>query len=393
MDTPIENELSQWQLYLTNINSNLLELFEQMEFQLIKARANDTNNGYTGITKVKADKCIHSVWTLWEQNKLLSEVLDKANKLYSKHSFINNTEDEVKELLNSTLVVIEEQHVDINERNLLGGENKEKKGTPKDLLNNMQLTFESICSDIKEISYAEETMQSRLSNIKDEIAKLSYTVKRLGITNIPEFDTKKITKVESDPLQGVMELDKLVYSIEKYRASIMSIEEDYNNIGESFSKVRSMLSELKEVREKSKSIVRESNKIFDLYENVKPIISEEVLNSLEDWLMVLENKLNEGIIKAVKVGVLKLEQECNFKLELERENYYINSKNYMEWLDLKGEFKALVAKFIILKAKGRYLGSVQDELIENTRAALYASKVDLGRCRKLVRNLELTMKD
>ena len=392
MDTPIDNELSQWQVYLTNISSNLIELCDEMEFQLIKARAKDTTNGYTGITKVKADKCMEAVGTLWDRYKLLSEVLDKANKLHSKHSFFNNTEEEVRELLNSSLIVIEEQHVDINERNLLSGEHKEKKSTPKELLKHMQLTFESICSDIKEISYAEETVQNRLKSIKDEISRLTHTVKALGITNIPEFDTEKISKVESDPLKGALELDKLVYSIEKYRASIRSVEEDYNTIGESFNKVRTMLSELKELREKSISAVSESNKIFKNNKNLKPVISEEVLNSLEDWLTVLEGKLKEGAIKAVKVGALKLEQECSLKLEVERENYYINSKDYNEWLDLKGEFNALMAKAAILKAKGRCPGSLQDELVEKTRAELYASKVDLDRCRQLVRNFELTMK-
>jgi hypothetical protein len=97
--------LSEWQLYLTNISTNLMELSDQMEYQIIKLKAEDPLNGFTGITKTKAKQCIDSMGSLWRYFALLSEVVEKANELYKRNSFLNNTEDETREILENATIV------------------------------------------------------------------------------------------------------------------------------------------------------------------------------------------------------------------------------------------------------------------------------------------------
>lgn len=391
MDIPAINMLGKWKLYLTNISSNLMELSDQTEFQLIKLKAADRINGYTGITKQRSDRCIESVGVLWQQFALLSEVIEKAASFEGRRSILYNPEDDIRKLLEETLIVIDRSHVDINERNLLEDETDEKKATPRDLLKHMQECFEEVCRDVTEISRAEETLESRLASIKKDISLLNSIAIRLGITNIPVFETHKVTEVERDPLKGIMELDKLVYSIEKYRASIKSLEDDYNSIVNSFSKVRGMLCELNELSIKSNDAIMKSRVVFGDRATVKPAISQEVVNSLKDWLSVLENKLTEGSLKAVKIGVSKLEKECSIKLERERECFEANSKAYNEWLDLKGEFRALLAKADILKARGLLFDVSLNILIENINAAFNANSVDLEVCRQLIRKFKLSL--
>ena len=392
MEKPVGELLSQWQLFLTNISSNLMELSEQMEYQIIKLRAKDTTNGYTGITKVKAENCVASVGALWQYFALLAEVVERANSLYSKNSFLNNTESDVRQLLNSATIIVETERIAINERKLISSENNEKKATSGELLKYMQESFESVCSIVTEITKAAETVDARLSNIKSDIAKLNSTSNRLGITNIPAFNTEKVAEIERNPLQGSMELDKLVYSIEKYRASIKSIEGDYNNIVHTFNKVTNMISELKDVAARSKDVVEKSQKIFENKQAIKPVIGEDILKSLQDWLQVLESKLSEGQFNAVRIGVSKLEKECSIKLKIERENYYESSRNYNDWLDLKGQFNALKAKAEALKAKGLLLDNSLNEQLKITQSALYANVVNLDNCRQLVRKFELSLK-
>lgn len=391
MDKPINNCLSQWKSYLTNISSNLMELSDQTEFQLIKLKTTDRNNGYTGITRIRADKCVESVGVLWQQFALLSEVIERAGGLERKQSILYNPEEDIRKLLEDTLIVIDKEYVDISQRNLLEDENNEKVATPMFLLKHMQESFEEICRDVREISGAEEAIQSRLSNIKLEIKKLNTTVGRLGITNLPQFEINKVTEMERDPLQGMIELDKLVYSIEKYRASIRIIEEDYKGIINSFNRIRSMLVELNELGIKSKDEIEKSRTTFGDIKMVNTVISNEVLKSLRDWLLVLENKLTEGALQAVKVGVSKLEKECSLKLDRERESYEGNSRAYKEWLDLKGQFQALLAKEEVLRARGLLVDASLNALIEATKAALYSNPVNLDACRQLVKKFKLSL--
>lgn len=392
METPIDNVLSQWKTYLTNISSNLMELSDQMDFQLIKSRAKDSTNGYTGMTKIRADQCIEVLGRLWRYFSLLSEVIDKANNLYSKNSFLNNTENEVKRILESSTIIIETERIAINDRNLLGNENNEKKATPKELLNYMQQSFEELCKNVVEISKASESIEARLNNIKIDINKLNSTAKSLGVNDFPIFNTEKIMKIEQDPLQGTIELDKLVYDLEKYRASIRILEREYNNLISTLSRIKEMLSEMSNLSEKSKHTITEARKVFGATKNIYPTISIEVLLSLQDWLSVLEDKLALGNLKAVAVGAAKLENECLLKLNLERENYIYNSREYNEWLDLKGQFKALSAKLEVLKAKGVLFNPTLNEIIRETELALYANLVDLDKCRILVRKFEQNLK-
>lgn len=391
MNMPAINMLNKWKLYLTNISSNLMELSGQTEFQLIKLKVADNTNGYTGITRQRADRCIEAVGALWQQFALLSEVIDKAAAFEGRRSILYNPDEDIRKLLEETLIVIDRSHIDINERNLLEDETDEKRATPRDLLKHMQHSFEEACRDVTEISNAERDIKSRLVNIKKDISILNSTAMKLGQKNIPVFEIKSITDIERDPLKGIMELDKLVYSIEKYRASIKTLENEYNSITESFNRIRRMLWELKELGIKSKDAVSKSIALFGEGITFKPVISQEVLNSLRDWLSVLENKLDEGEFRAVRIGASNLEKECLLKLERERECFTSNSKAYNEWMDLKGEFKALLAKADILKTRGLLPDDSLNILIQNINTAINSNPVDIEICRQHVEKLKLSL--
>lgn len=391
MDKPAHSLIGQWKLYLTNISSNLMELTDGTEYGLIKTRAADKKNGYTGITKERADRCIQSVGVLWQQFALLSEVVEKAAAMQAKGSILYNPEEDIRKLFKETMLVIDRSHVDINERNLIEDETDEKMATPSQLLKHMQEDYGELCRNIKEISMAEESLSSRLANIKSGISRLNSTVKRLGTANTPEFELSRVSEMERDPVWGMLELDKLVYSIEKYRASIKTLEEAYNEIQGNLKRIRSMLDELKELSKKSRDAEKRSRELFGDVNYLMPVVSQEVLKSLEDWLVVLESKLKEGAIKAVGVGASRLEVECSQKLQREREACEFNSKAYNEWLDLKGEFKALLAKAEVLRSRGLLMDNSLNGLIEKINAALHQYPVNMDMCRQLMKKIKLSL--
>jgi uncharacterized protein YoxC len=144
MEMPVDRLVKQWQSYLTNISSNLMELTDQTEYQLIKMKAEDKAKGYTGITAEKAKRCVESVGKLWSHFAHLSDVVEKAVSLNSKRSIMYNSGNEVIELLEKTQIVIDKEHVSINSRNLLEDETDEKMSTPKELLKHMQESFQNI---------------------------------------------------------------------------------------------------------------------------------------------------------------------------------------------------------------------------------------------------------
>lgn len=391
MDKPVQNLIGQWKQYLTNISSNLMELTDGTEYGLIKTRAGDTKNGYTGVTRERARKCIQSVGVLWQQFALLSEVVEKAAAMQSRASILYNPEEDIRKLFENTMIIIDREHVDISERNLIEDETDEKMATPTQLLKHMQEAYVELCRDIKEISRAEESLNSRLDNIKSSINRLNLTVKRLGIANAPEFQLSRVSEIERDPLRGMEELDKLVYSMEKYRASIREMEKEYDRIQEILKRIRPMLDELKELSIKSKDALKRSNELFGDLNTKMPIISPEVIKSLEDWLSVLEKKLKEGAIRAVGVGTSRLEKECSLKLQSERAALEFNSKALNEWMDLKGEFKALLAKAEVQRTRGLIMDNFINELAGKIDAALNQYPVNLDMCRQLMKKFKLSL--
>ena len=391
MGTPEQDILSSWQSYLTNISSNLMELSDQTEYKIIKAGAADLKNGYTGITKELAQRCVDSVGTLWRYFALLSEVVDKAASLYSKKSFLYNSGEDIRELFEKTSVVIDSKHVDVKDRNILDDEKDEKKATPKELLQLMQQTFENTGQDIKKIVNAQNELDIRLANIKKEIEGLGSFAAKFNISSIPEFDTQKINKLVSDPLTGMIELDKLVYNIEKYRASIRDIEEEYNNTQKKLETISAILSELSALAARSRNALTESRRIFGIQKDERPVIEEQIVESLKDWHKTLQNKFKEGAVKAVKIGAAKLEREALDKLQRETENYNYNSRLYNEWLDLKGQFSALTAKADVLKTRGQLFSSSVNDLIIQTAAVMNAFPVNFEYCKELVKKISLSL--
>jgi hypothetical protein len=367
-----------------------MELSDQMEYQIIKDKAMDSANGYVGATKVKADQCIDSIGTLWRYFALLSEVVEKANELYKKDSFLKDTEAEALELLETSPIVMETEKIAISERSLLSGENKEKRATPRQLLIYMQECFESVSRAVAEIFKASETVDNRINNIKAEIDNLNSRAQYLRLNRVPAFDLDKLTEAERNPLQALRTLDSLSCSVEKFKADLQSLEKDYDQVIEAFGRVRNILTELKALAAKSQEAASKSLELFN--NKIKPTIGADIIKSLEDWLRTLENKLGEGFLEAVKIGVNRLEQECLMKLKVERENYFENFRDYNEWLDLKGQFKALCAKAEVLRARGLNLHYGLQEQMEVTRAALYADKINLEECRQLIRKFELSLK-
>jgi hypothetical protein len=126
--------------------------------------------------------------------------------------------------------------------------------------------------------------------------------------------------------------------------------------------------------------------------DLRPSIGQEVLVSLKDWLSTLRGKLSEGSLNAAKIGAQRLENECISKLNLEKENYYINSRDYNEWLDLKGEFKALNAKLDALRVRGLSFDNSVGVLAEDLHKSLYAEIVNLNSCRQLIERFRLSLK-
>lgn len=392
MDIPIGTILKRWQSYVTTISRNLMELSEQTDVKIIKFKAKDTANGYTGITKAKAVKAVDDLDTLWRYYALLSDVVDKAGILYSKNSFLNNTENAVKTLLESTPITLETEHIDISNRGLLSPEHKNTKVSLQELLKFMQESFEATRNTFNEISHAAETLKAKLEDMENEIRNLYNTAMHLGLVDMPLFEAAKTAKNESDPLQGLVELDTLFYRVENYKASIKSAMDDLNETTNTLKSIKDMLLSIEDLAKKSENAILEAQKVFGTAYSGRPVISQDVLESLKDWLVVLENKLSEGSINAAKIGALRLEKECILKLNIERENYNSNSKDYNEWLDLKGEFNALLAKLNGLTARGLSFDNSLNVLVRDIQSALGAHNTNLANVRELIKKFHLSLK-
>lgn len=321
MDEPIDIIISKWQERQTIISNNLMELYEHPYVKIIKSMTRDTINGYTGITKVKSLQCIKKLDDLWKYYALLSDTIDTAININNKRSFLNNTEKEVKDFLKSPSIVFETQYVSINNRSLLSTGKIEKKITLDELLKYMQNSFENVRKNINQIIRASEYNKLQLISAKAEITKLNIKLNTFGISEIQLFDITKITQIERDPLQGMIELDKLVYNLEKYKVYVKSFEQEYKFVIQHLNKIENLVAELAILAAKSQNAINQSTKLFNYKKNVKPIISDEVLKSLEDWLQLLKDKLCYKNLAAIKIGTIKLEKECLNKLKIERENY------------------------------------------------------------------------
>jgi hypothetical protein len=374
---------------VTTISRNLMEFGETEAVKIVRVRFKDPTNGYTGVTRDKVAKAIKTLDGLWESYLLLARVVEEATGLAGKNGFFHNTGVELTELLEGNSIELPAEHISITSRGLLSAENKVERITPAELLQAMEQQFCEARDCVNEISMAIAQAKPRLSAIGQQSVTLTNWGKTLGTASrLPDDMEKVLVSLDKDPLGCAAEIDRLENEFAKERLLLQAIEEEHTSTRQALERARAMVSELRELSARSVAAIEETKEKIQHPEGLVLPISEEAIASLSAWLDSLEGNASAGRYCAVKVGITKLQTECESRLMAERESYTKNRAALDERAELKGSFKAFYAKAEALRAKGMPLGDTLLGLALEAEHILNTVPFDLKMGRRAVEAYE-----
>jgi hypothetical protein len=383
----------QWVDRLTTISRNLMELSEAETTKIIRARLKDPVRGYRGVTREKADRGVAMLDHLLQQYVLLTDVVNEAADLAKKSTLFHNYDARINELLYGPSVVMAQEQVDLHARGLLDDGQRVVRATPAQVLAQMEQSFAGARDTLTAIAAAMVNVQPRLTAVRDKMTKLDEWAKSLGVTStatMPAY-VSALAVVESDPLGGTAEIDRIDRSLTQRRDELQAIDAERKEIIASIERGKTLLTALQDQLARASSAFAEARQLLADQGELVPPAGDDAITSLGEWLSTLAQNATSGRFAAVKVGMVKWERECTDRLNAARASYERNRALLDEMDELKGRFTASSAKANVLRRRGVVLSDAVEATARQAQVVLDAVPFAIRAARSLVEAFEVAV--
>ena len=382
-------QINQWKDNLTLISRNLMDLAEYESTKIVRVKLKESNNSYCGITRKKATEAFRILDNLWEGYASLAQVVNEASTLAQKNNIFSSNTDQIRKLLEGESVRLPNEHVEVADRGLLVNANQESRITLSQMTESMQKSFEEARDMLSTIAETADRIKPRVTALWNEATSLADTAKTLG-TNYDATSgiSKALEKVDSDPIGCEGELAGLEVELAKQKLLIKEVKAEYAEVTASLDKTRVTVNQLKDLIKISAKASEEVRNELVNPEGLVNTLGQEVTDSLIEWVKTLEDNAKAGRLKAVKIGITKLEQECNLRMTYANTNYTHCKDLLNEREELKGLLSALRAKSKYIQSKGLTLGADLENVYNKTKTSIEKIPTDMVIVRKLMKAFE-----
>ena len=392
VDSTLEAQLQSWQERITTISRNLMELGEAETTRTVRARLKNAQHPYSGLTAGQAGAAITMLDGLWEDYVLLAGVIEKAFDLAKRSGLFHDNTAQIVALLNGPSVELPAIHVPLQSRGLLDASNQRACTTLAAVMEAMQHEFVLARDQIVRITKAESEARAQLDALDAEAASLKTWAASLGVELVDvEAVAQALANFNADPLSGALALDALASQLAGQRKQLQLLDAQRQAVATDLNAATQALEELKDLLQRSTAAVEESReKILEPQGLLDPM-AKQALEPMQTWLNTLSETLAAGRWRSVKVGLAKWQADCDTYLAAERQRYAGNRAALDERADLRGRYKALVAKCQSYQQRGMSLDETLESLAQQTETALQARPFDLAAARRLVNSYETAL--
>lgn len=388
MSHEIDQLLRFWQNQLDTATQNLLELQELPTYQRL------CNTKLTGMTATKVTPALAAMNDLFQYFDLLVQTVNKASQLRQQlPKFLASEQkiDEIKKLLNGASIELSGAKIPLAKRQLLTVNNQINAITPNQLLEMMIHGFSIARDAVLEVDGVWEKLDHIIFDMQTEVNYLQELATSVGENNLTELNQAKNhlnllqQRTEEDPLGIKAELQQIHPLLRKTKAKLEQICLKQQQLRDKLAASDQLWEELQENHRKSLIIFAECReKITDHSITQVPLTAEEI-TVLNQWLMRLKNKLEEGLVDPIIVGLdnwLNKAKEYN----LFAHNVYLMYSNLLQnRQELRGRLDALQAKAL---AKGLIEDTTLTNLAETAINLLYTRPTAINQANQLVSQYE-----
>jgi hypothetical protein len=394
MTTEIDQLLTDWKNKIQVVSQNLFDLQELPTYQRLCGSSGFPKVHLTGITALKVTPALEAMNDLFQYFDLLVQTVDQASRLRQHLPRFLPTEqkiNEIKQLLTGASIHLSVVQTPLAERELLSANQQPKAIAPTQLLQVMTQAFSVARDAVLAVDAAWANLEVILKDAELQIISWQNLAESLNQSSCRELiqATEAIAlmrdKIEQDPLGVSADIDRQIKPLLAQVQSVLKqAQKQQTQLQEKLAIAHDLLQKLIKLHSESIAAFAESQEKV-LYLTQYTPLTQEQMDALSQWLTRLENKLEEGLVNPVMIGLDNWISIAREYIVVEQQ-VYINNCNLLQTRrELRGRLDALKAKAL---ARGLIEDATLVDLAQTAKQLLYMRPTPLDKASELVSQYE-----
>lgn len=394
MTTEIDQLLIDWKNKIQVVSQNLFDLQELPTYQRLCGSPGFPKVHLIGITALRVTPALEAMNDLFQYFDLLVQTVDQASRLRQQLPRFLPTEQkiaEIKQLLTGASIHLSVMQTPLAERELLSATQQPNAIAPGQLLQVMTQTFSLARDAVLAVDAAWANLEFILKDAELQILLGQNLTESLNqgfcseLVQAREVIASVQGRIEQDPLGVSAEIDGQIKPLlAQVKLVLEQAQKRQAQLQEKLAIAHDLLKQLIKLHSQSVAAFAESQEKV-LYLTQHTPLPQEQIDALSQWLTRLENKLEEGLVNPILLGLDNWISIAREYIAGEQQAYTANSTLLQTRRELRGRLDALKAKAL---ARGLIEDITLVNLAQQAKQLLYIRPTPLEKASELVSQYE-----
>lgn len=394
MTSEIDQLLADWKNKIQVVSQNLFDLQELPTYQRLCGSPGFPGVHLTGMTATRIDPALAAMNDLFQYFDLLVQTIEKASRLRQQMPRFLPTEQkiaEIKQILTGASIELPVRQTPLFHRELLTVSQQANAIAPVELLQVMTQAFSVARDAVLAVDAAWANLDIIIQDAEWQVLELQNLAVSLDqgnciqLVQAREAIASLKTKIEQDPLGVSADIDQQIKPLlAQVRLQLEQAQKQRTQIQEKLAIAQDLLAQLIKLHSQSLAAFTERQEKV-LYSTAYTPLPQEQIDALSQWLTRLQNKLEEGLINPIMLGLDNWSSKAREYIAIEQQAYTNNSALLQTRRELRGRLDALQAKAL---ARGLVEDKILVDLATQAKQLLYTRPTPLEQASILVTQYE-----
>lgn len=394
MTSEIDQLLADWKNKIQVVSQNLFDLQELPTYQRLCGSPGFPGVHLTGMTATRIDPALAAMNDLFQYFDLLVQTIEKASRLRQQMPRFLPTEQkiaEIKQILTGASIELPVRQTPLFHRELLTVSQQANAIAPVELLQVMTQAFSVARDAVLAVDAAWANLDVIIQDAEWQVLELQNLAVSLDqgnciqLVQAREAIASLKTKIEQDPLGVSADIDQQIKPLlAQVRLQLEQAQKQRTQIQEKLAIAQDLLAQLIKLHSQSLAAFTERQEKV-LYSTAYTPLPQEQIDALSQWLTRLQNKLEEGLINPIMLGLDNWSSKAREYIAIEQQAYTNNSALLQTRRELRGRLDALQAKAL---ARGLVEDKILVDLATQAKQLLYTRPTPLEQASILVTQYE-----
>jgi hypothetical protein len=380
-----EEDLAMWRRRLTAIGDNLRALSDADLVSNARSRLNGVSHPLSGDTRRRVEAALCGLEQLWEIYLAVVRVIDGAEALVRRNSFLRSTEPELLLLMRGCCVEMPTSTIPWMERDLLHGVDSVERLTLAQAVDRMQVGFAEARATLRQFEHANALVNTRLETLMAQANELDQRAWAVGGIDPLGFSQEALaSSLQADPFGSLALLDRMSLSVTRQCVEVSRVEQTRLAVQSAWQAASTRLEGLVQLVNRSRTAMQSCSDNMGTPRGLVEPLDARTLRDLQDWLRTIGHCQEQGRWEAAEIGLARWQAAYELLYAREASAYATNRGPLDEKMALLGKLHAIRAKAGHSPNQSPLRDGRLQKLLDRTQDSLNTQPLDLAQARQLV---------